>query len=59
MTGNPARSTAWQNALTVVQCVKPPSFPADAEAMTVVNPQPGSPPRPLPCSMRSAAAPVD
>jgi quercetin dioxygenase-like cupin family protein len=48
MIENPDRSTAWQNALTVIQCVKPPALPADAEAMTVVIEyppgDPGAPP---------------
>lgn len=41
-------SATWQDALTVIQCVKPPMLPPDAEAMTVVIEyppgDPGAPP---------------
>jgi quercetin dioxygenase-like cupin family protein len=43
-----ARSTAWQNALTVLQEASPPFIPAGAHAMTVVVEyppgDPGAPP---------------
>ena len=47
MSDNP-NDAGWQNALTVIQCVKPPALPDDAEAMTVVIEyppgDPGAPP---------------
>ena len=48
MSNNPARGTAWQTALTVIQTAKPPALPDGAEVMTVVIEyppgDPGAPP---------------
>jgi len=48
MSDNPARSTAWQTALTVIQTATPPALPTGAEVTTVVIEyppgDPGAPP---------------
>ena len=48
MSNNPARSTAWQTALTVIQTATPPSLPDGGEVMTVLIEyppgDPGAPP---------------